>query len=642
MRVDVVKYLIMGGKNSRDAFFSRAQEEGIVEFISHTPSSLEPSAEIQNYVDALHVLRQMVPVKEEPNHDYVSAHVLAHHIVERAEELERLREKVRVTEKEIARIEVFGDFSLSDLHEIEQETNRVIQFFFCKRREGIEALQRPELICVGHAYGLDYYVSINRERTVYEGLIEIVFEHSLGELREKLAQARREIDMYETELGTLAHKKKLLKQGLVNTLNRFNLEDSKNRTQSVLEGEAFAVEGWVPKNKINDLRHLADELNLYIGPIAAERVERIPTHLENKGAARLGEDLIGIYDTPSISDRDPSLWVFIAFGLFFSMIIADAGYGLILLGLSLWLYFKYGKKQGGFMRRFTLLSTSLSIGCIIWGVLLLSFFGIDLGEDKVRDFSALNWVIEQKADYFLKEKPNSYKELVAENPQLKDANTPEKLLKTIQRKQEGMGDYVIYNTFQGNVLLELAIFVGSIHIMLSFLRYLDKNWAGAGWAIFMVGAYLYFPSILGAVSLIHYLFHVPYVEGTLIGKYLVYSGLGLAVILALIQHKWKGMAEIMHVVQVFADVMSYLRLYALSLAGMIMAATFNNIAHSAPFILGLLIILVGHALNFVLALMGGVIHGLRLNFIEWYHYSFEGGGKMFNPLSLINIETGEK
>jgi V/A-type H+-transporting ATPase subunit I len=30
--------------------------------------------------------------------------------------------------------------------------------------------------------------------------------------------------------------------------------------------------------------------------------------------------------------------------------------------------------------------------------------------------------------------------------------------------------------------------------------------------------------------------------------------------------------------------------------------------------------------------MGGVIHGLRLNFLEWYHYSFEGGGKRFNPL----------
>ncbi|MBI3900851.1 MAG: V-type ATP synthase subunit I, partial [Chlamydiia bacterium] len=92
------------------------------------------------------------------------------------------------------------------------------------------------------------------------------------------------------------------------------------------------------------------------------------------------------------------------------------------------------------------------------------------------------------------------------------------------------------------------------------------------------------------------------------------------------------------VIQVFADVMSYLRIYALSLAGMIMAATFNRIAASAPFFLGILVILAGHALNLVLALMGGVIHGLRLNFIEWYHYSFEGGGRKFNPLSLLKID----
>lgn len=122
------------------------------------------------------------------------------------------------------------------------------------------------------------------------------------------------------------------------------------------------------------------------------------------------------------------------------------------------------------------------------------------------------------------------------------------------------------------------------------MRYADKNWAGIGWALFILGAYLYFPSILGAVSLIHYLFHVPYVAGALLGKYLVYSGIGLAAVLALIQRRLAGLGEVMHVIQVFADVMSYLRIYALSLAGMIMASTFNDIAMSMPFYIGILII----------------------------------------------------
>jgi V/A-type H+-transporting ATPase subunit I len=639
MRVNVKKYLFIGPVSYRDAFFKQAQEFGIIEFIRKTPASLESPPEIQNFIDALHVLRQMVPVKQEPAEDYRSANVIARHVVERGHELEKRREHVRVLEREISRIEIFGDFSLDELKDIEAKTGRVFQFFFCKSNQEVEATKRPEVIYVGSAHGLDYFISINKESSAYDGLIEMRIDRSLGELREELANVNRDIDTYETELATLAHKKRVLKQGLFNVLNRYNLEDSKARVEHIVDGTAFAIEGWVPTNKIKQLTELADKHNLYVEQIPIEKEDRVPTYLENKGASRLGEDLIGIYDTPSMKDRDPSLWVFIAFGIFFSMIIADAGYGLLLLGISLWLYFKYGKKKGGFIKRFTLLSISLSIGCIIWGILVVSFFGIEFPlESKIRDVSIINWMVDKKAEYFLEKKPPSYHELLSEYPQLKQAKTVKELLQTVQGNQEGIGKYVIYNNFQSNVLMEIVIFIGAIHIMLSFLRYIDKNWAGIGWAIFIVGAYLYFPSILKSVSLIHYIFDVPYVEGALIGKYLVYSGLGLAVVLALIQRRLAGAAEIMHVIQVFADIMSYLRIYALSLAGLIMAATFNNIAHKMPIYFGIFVILAGHTLNFTLAIMGGVIHGLRLNFIEWYHYSFEGGGKKFNPLSLLKID----
>jgi V/A-type H+/Na+-transporting ATPase subunit I len=639
MRIDVKKFLVVGPESVREAFFKRSQELGIMEFIRKTPTSLEKPAEVQNFIDALHVLRQMTPVKQETIEDYKSANVLARHVVDRGHELERLREQTRITEKEIARIEIFGDFSLTELHEIEQASHRVMQFFFRKKREDAPLVSQPEVIFIGSSSGLEYFISLNKEKTSYDGLIEMHIDRTLSDLKQELAQINRQINMYETELATLAHKKKLLKQGLINTLNRHNLEDSKARVELILEGDAFAVESWVPKNKIKDLQELSDELNLYVEPIAVEKEDRTPTYLENRGLSRLGEDLIGIYDTPSKFDRDPSLWVFIAFGLFFAMIIADAGYGLILLGISLWLYFKYGRKKGGFIRRFTLLSTALSIGCIIWGILMVSFFGIEFAPDsKIREFSVINWMIEKKADYLLKYKPPSYTALLQEYPQLKAAKGAKELLRGVQGSQKGMAKYVIYNNFQGNVLLELVIFIGTIHIMLSFLRYIDKNWAALGWIIFMVGAYLYFPSILGAVSLIHYIFHIPYAAGAEVGKYLVYIGLGLAVLLAIIQRRFVGIFEITHVIQVFADVMSYLRIYALSLAGIIMASTFNEIGLSMPLYFGIFIILAGHTLNFTLALMGGVIHGLRLNFIEWYHYSFEGGGKEFNPLSLLRID----
>ena len=114
------------------------------------------------------------------------------------------------------------------------------------------------------------------------------------------------------------------------------------------------------------------------------------------------------------------------------------------------------------------------------------------------------------------------------------------------------------------------------------------------------------------------------------------GGLGLAFALSLIQHRLKGLLEPMTVIQIFADTMSYLRIYALSLAGAMVSATINEFAGAAIFVVGALLFVIGHITNIALSIMGGVIHGLRLNFLEWYHYSFEGGGKKFNPLRFLD------
>jgi V/A-type H+-transporting ATPase subunit I len=57
-----------------------------------------------------------------------------------------------------------------------------------------------------------------------------------------------------------------------------------------------------------------------------------------------------------------------------------------------------------------------------------------------------------------------------------------------------------------------------------------------------------------------------------------------------------------------------------------------------PFIFAIVVIVFGHVLNMTIAILGGTIHGLRLNFLEWYRYSFFGGGKDFRPLQLMTLE----
>ena len=171
-----------------------------------------------------------------------------------------------------------------------------------------------------------------------------------------------------------------------------------------------------------------------------------------------------------------------------------------------------------------------------------------------------------------------------------------------------------------------------IHIGISLLRYSRRNWAGFGWFAALIGGYLYFPGFLQGTSITHFLHIVtPQVAGVF-GLQLLLFGVGLAVVLALVQKRLRGLGEITNAVQIFGDVLSYLRLYALALASSILAKTANEMGMDVGLFLGWLVILFGHGINIALGLMSAVIHGLRLNFIEWYHYSYEGGGKLFNPL----------
>ena len=81
----------------------------------------------------------------------------------------------------------------------------------------------------------------------------------------------------------------------------------------------------------------------------------------------------------------------------------------------------------------------------------------------------------------------------------------------------------------------------------------------------MVGAYLYFPLILKATSMIHFLGLVDKTTGEQIGLQIIYTGIAVAMFLALVQKRLKGIGEATTLIQVFADVLSYLRLYALGL-----------------------------------------------------------------------------
>ncbi|MCB1112259.1 MAG: V-type ATP synthase subunit I [Chlamydiia bacterium] len=639
MRIDVKKFLFVGMHGVRNAFFNNAQEFGVVHFIDSNPSRpKELPLDIQHLMSAIKVLRGLPPTEQEEIEEFSLADGLANKILENKHKLEKLIEEQRVLKLEISRVEVFGDFSKKDITFIEEKGNRKIQFWCAKKGYSEDPELPEEALFVGSDHGLDYFMSVSKEMRQYDDMIEMRIDQPLGLLQKRQEVVVKEILDTEERLKEYEKYNTFLHHALIYKMNTCNLHIAEEYAQNELDDTLFAVEGWVPLNKIEQLDALVQKNHVHYEEIAIEEGDTIPTYLENHGPARIGQDLVQVYDTPSVEDKDPSLWVLVFFSLFFAFIVGDGGYGFIFLAAALYLRFKMGNiKKGG--RRALNLFTILCVSCIGWGFLTGSFFGLQIAPDNpVQSVSLVRWLAQKKTEFHLQHQDATWQAWEKEFPTIKGMTDPDQILETAAVEKDTGKDYVMYSKFADNIMMELALLTGVIHVALSLGRYAGRNWAAVGWITFIIGGYLYLPSYLKATSLMSFVFGFSVESLAVQGIYLLEGGLIFALVASIIQHKFSGLLEITSVIQIFSDILSYLRLYALALAGSIISGIVNEFAASSIFVFSILLILIGHGINMVLAIMGGVIHGLRLNFIEWYHYSFDGGGILFNPLRKLEVD----
>lgn len=639
MRIDVKKYLFIGLNKQKELFFKKAQEFGIVHFISPgpQPQKIIPQ-DVENLSAAIKILRGLPVTEQEEVDEFAFTDGIVNKILHLKGDLEKFAEGERITRLEISRISPFGDFSLNEIAQFEKEANRKVQFYVAKQGFVDSNLVPETAIYLTSENGLDYFMGINPSPMQFEKMIEVKIEESLGDLKQKYADLHKKIDQTDKWLKEYSKYNVFLHHALIEKLNTYHLREAQNLTAEEAEGSLFVIEGWVPQNKINALNDLTHHLDVHAEQIAIEKTDAVPTYLENTGYARIGEDLVHIYDTPSQNDRDPSLWVLFFFALFFAFILGDAGYGLVLLCVALFVAYKM-KKIPKVGKRVLSLVMILSFATIAWGFLTTSFFGYQFPMDSpIRKISVMQWLVEKKAEFHINRRDEVWREWTEKIPEVAAVKDPHEWITKGVIEKRGEKSYEIYSKFSDNILMELAILVGVIHVIISLLRYLDRNWSGLGWVIFILGAYIYLPYYLHSTSIINFALGISYETAFVDGLWLMAGGAAIAMVLAIIQHKLGGLLEGMNVIQIFGDILSYLRLYALALSGSLVMATINDLAGALVAPLAIVVLILGHAVNIVLGIMGGIIHGLRLNFLEWYHYSFEGGGKRFIPLQKIEIE----
>lgn len=642
MRVDLKKFLFLGVHSDRDAFFETAQHLGVIHFIDSNKkgNSMLP-LEVENCLKAIKVLRSFTPSNQIKFSDDAHAIETISKILELKKTSEELQEMIRKMTVDLNLNEPLGNYSLSELAWIESQAQRKIQFFSANRGMAERGILPAELLYLNTVGELDYFAAINKYPVQYKSMIEIKPACEVAALKKQIDLSLAELKASHEQLKEYAEYLDELHRILMSRLNHHHLLAANRIAREAIENTLFSVCGWVPENQVKLLVEAAKHHHVYIGEVAIDPTDIVPTCLQNEGAGRIGEDLVHIYDVPSKDDADPSLWVLFFFALFFSMIVADAGYGLILLFSGLYVQYKY-KKLTEFSARMLNLLYILSAGIIVWGILTTSFFGITVApESPLRKFSLLSWLVEKKAAYHFAQRDAVASHWIDLFPAIKEMSDPVAILSHAVKVDPASAreTYELSNAFADNIMLELALFVGVVHIIVSLMRYLKRNVAAIGWIFFIVGGYLYAPSFLGGVSFFQYLFEVDQGEAAKCGLYLMAGGVSFALLANVYKYKLTGVFEVLtSVVQIFSDIMSYLRLYALGLSGSLITATVNEMVDGMNFVLAGVLLVVAHAVNFTLAIMGGVIHGLRLNFLEWYHYSFEGGGKRYDPLKKIELE----
>ncbi len=410
---------------------------------------------------------------------------------------------------------------------------------------------------------------------------------ALIEVKDKeIERYRKHLEDRKSEIPELEKRGKELS-------NELNVYLASLAGAPAVDGHITVYEAFAPTDSDARLSEALDESEALWIKAAAVTEDNPPIKLRNNWFVRQFETLTDMYGRPDYNEFDPTPYLSIFFLLFFAMCMGDAGYGLLLF-------------IGGFLLRkvdslknLAPLVTILGAGTFVVGIVMHTFFGVDI--------STLPWI------------PSWLKSIM------------------------------ITGTIAGfEAQMVLSLVIGIIHLCLAMIvktvyATRNKGFLGSlgvwGWTLLIVGGVA-----IGALSLFKLL--PPNVTKWIVIALGVLSALGIFLFSDIHRSPLKnigsGLWETYNTITgLLGDVLSYLRLYALGLAGGMLGKAFNDIASMTlgdgsfgfgwiPFIV---ILIVGHALNLAMCCLGAFVHPLRLNFLEFFKNSaYDGKGRTYRPL----------
>lgn len=477
--------------------------------------------------------------------------------------------------------------------------------FYSSTNIPLEDQKAFNLIEVGESGSRLLFMAFNPKDTTVELMAEkIVLPHK------DIDQLFNDIEAQKAKIHALDEEKKNyavahlqdVNNALAQLQDSINLEHVKLNTGAEAEQHVCLLEGFCPSDKAEALNNMLETQGVWYSHHEATREDKAPVKLINNKLVSLFEALTRMYGMPSATDVDPTAILSIFFTLFFATCVADAGYGIILTLLSL-ADIKMGGKIGKvlFGVNFKLVLV-LGIACIPIGLLLGTAFGIPLYEQ--------SWV------------------------------------------PEGLKSCMLVGTFPGtnyDIQMVASLLVGIVHISLAMtvnainvtMQRGFKECLGTwGWWLAVVGTAtvgaLTYGGVIPSDQMMPIIYAVLGVSA--VGIYLLNNIHRNPVI-----NIFAGLYDTYNMASgLMGDILSYIRLYALGLAGGMLGKTFNDLAYmlvgndlssAGVLIIGfVLIILIGHILNIAMSCLSAFVHPLRLSFVEYFkNAGYEGKGIEYKP-----------
>jgi V/A-type H+-transporting ATPase subunit I len=400
----------------------------------------------------------------------------------------------------------------------------------------------------------------------------------IEKIQEEIQEKKRKLAELEREGQALfIHREKLM------LLHDVLLSEKEKIFSSRLLGETervFYIEGWI---RSSDAEKLKSKLQPYTNAIeiysrAPLPEEEPPVILENPKSGKPFELVTKLYGLPQRGSFDPTLPMAPFFFLFVGLCVSEAGYGLLVALLSL-LLIKFAKPKGGLLQ-FLKLFTLLGISTAVLGALIGGWFGF-----------------------------------------------PVRRLMVLDPLQDPLS-FLILALGLGFA----QVWFGTLLNMISGIKnklYLESIFAQGGWLLLL-------PSVA--------LFIYPQTKQPIWGIFSLLGAAGIVLFGSPSRNPFArffgGLYSLYGISRYLADVLSYSRLLALGLATSVIAMVVNTLCQTAlgipwvGWLLAALIFIGGHLFNLGISFLGGFVHSMRLQFVEFFSKFFKSGGKPFSPFEL--------